>query len=41
MLSGIVRKSLCPLDAQIKANAIPVFPEVGSIIIVFLLISFF
>ena len=41
ILSGIVRNSLYPLDAQIKANAIPVFSEVGSIIIVFLLISFF
>ena len=41
MLSGIVRNSLSSFDAQIKANVIPVFPEVGSIIIVFLLISFF
>ena len=37
--SGIVKISLYPLAAQTNAKPIPVFPEVGSIIVVFLLIK--
>ena len=34
MLDGIVKINLYPLVAQMNANAIPVFPEVGSITVV-------
>ena len=41
MLSGIVRINLYPREAHMKASAIPVLPEVASIIVELVFISFF